>query len=706
MKKIKQHKLASDFWMDEDIMESSIQKGDDIMELSSYRRAVANFVRIVTGENIPVRYSTGQESYTNGKEVTISASTKLEDRDCMVGLALHEGSHCILTDFEFLRSLHYEFGDENSRHGVSVKTSKFYDNADRLERSITMAKHSWEWRHRLKDMINYVEDRRIDAFITATAPGYRPYYQALYDKYFNSKVIDKGLASADYRTEEWESYLFRILNLTNPKRDLKALQKLEHIWNTLDIANINRLKSTADAAEVAFDMLYAVYESIVEAENKQIAEGGQPKPKEGEQPQGSNGSAPMSGDTERPESDDNPMDGQGGGEPESGDEDDDEDSDTGTASGPGSEDDGYDDEIDDQNYDQLSDSDRRKLQKKIEEQRNMNNGSVKKKKMSKKSAEMINSIDDSDIQIQSVATDMGKFQVTVVRRFNKRLAETVDGGLWYRTPDKRLQEYIDKGIQQGTVLGKKLKVRAEERSTRFNRLRSGKIDKRMIHTAGFNNESIFDRLETFTYKPGIIHISIDNSGSMGGKKFNQSMQTAAAIAKACSMIENMDCVISLRSTGYMAGGKDTAMIVIAYDSRRQGINEMRILLPYLHCTGATPEGLCFHAIMEEILKSSSGKDSFFLNFSDGAPYYSDYSNNRSIAYSGESAYRHTRQQVNKMIGEGINVISYYISDYKRDADYYECVAMRTMYGRDAQFINVEDINAVAKTINTKFLEVA
>ena len=60
-----------------------------------------------------------------------------------------------------------------------------------------------------------------------------------------------------------------------------------------------------------------------------------------------------------------------------------------------------------------------------------------------------------------------------------------------------------------------------------------------------------------------------------------------------------------------------------------------------------------------------------------------------------------------MIAEGINVISYYISDRKDYAsDHYECVAMRTMYGRDAQFINVDDINAIAKTINTKFLEAA
>jgi len=173
------------------------------------------------------------------------------------------------------------------------------------------------------------------------------------------------------------------------------------------------------------------------------------------------------------------------------------------------------------------------------------------------------------------------------------------------------------------------------------------------------------------------------------------------------MIENMECVISLRSTGYFSG-KDSAMIVIAYDSRRQSMNELRVLLPYLHCTGSTPEGLCFDAIMKEILKSSTGKDSFFLNFSDGAPYHSEYSSNRySIAYSGEAAYKHTRKQVNKMIAEGISVISYYIGSTSEYNDKnHEHQAMRQMYGRDAQFINVEDINAVAKTINTKFLEVA
>jgi len=55
----------------------------------------------------------------------------------------------------------------------------------------------------LKTLINIIEDRRIDNFIYKTAPGYRGYYEALYDKYFNAKIIDKGLKSDEYIDETW-----------------------------------------------------------------------------------------------------------------------------------------------------------------------------------------------------------------------------------------------------------------------------------------------------------------------------------------------------------------------------------------------------------------------------------------------------------------------------------------------------------------------
>jgi len=50
----------------------------------------------------------------------------------------------------------------------------------------------------------------------------------------------------------------------------------------------------------------------------------------------------------------------------------------------------------------------------------------------------------------------------------------------------------------------------------------------------------------------MIHISLDASGSMGGDKWEAALKTATALARACSMIENLRCVIDVRGN---AGGR-------------------------------------------------------------------------------------------------------------------------------------------------------
>jgi hypothetical protein len=56
-----------------------------------------------------------------------------------------------------------------------------------------------------------------------------------------------------------------------------------------------------------------------------------------------------------------------------------------------------------------------------------------------------------------------------------------------------------------------------------------------------------------------------------------------------------------------------------------------------------------------------------------------------------------------MTREGIKVISYYI-DGKEDG--YSADCFRRMYGKESQFINVNRIADVAKSMNNKFLELA
>ena len=112
------------------------------------------------------------------------------------------------------------------------------------------------------------------------------------------------------------------------------------------------------------------------------------------------------------------------------------------------------------------------------------------------------------------------------------------------------------------------------------------------------------------YSDAFLHISVDASGSMGGDKWTNTQTAVVAIAKACSMINNVDLVISYRSTQtsrtsrYSRGGKSYPLMLIAYDSRTDKISKIRNLFHLLRPSGTTPEGLCFEAIMKEIEPSA------------------------------------------------------------------------------------------------------
>jgi hypothetical protein len=203
-------------------------KGRDLVQLSSYKRAISNFVNIVTGESIPVVFNSKDESYTDGKRVVIGSSLNDKNFDVAVGLALHEGSHIKLSDFNFLRHLETNIPSELFVLGENMGVSR-YDVISTV-----------------KSLLNYVEDRRIDNFIFSTSPGYKGYYNSMYEKYFYSKNVDKGLLSSEYRMETIESYMFRIINMHNKNRQLGSLGGLREIYSLISLGSISRLKSTDD----------------------------------------------------------------------------------------------------------------------------------------------------------------------------------------------------------------------------------------------------------------------------------------------------------------------------------------------------------------------------------------------------------------------------------------------------------------------------
>ena len=123
-------KSASSYWYDDydrsfDYLETygnwgkttiaDYKKTHNLYKLASVRRAIANFVQIVTQKNIPVTFATKSDSKTDGKQVILSAD--VDDKfDVSVGLALHEGSHIILSDFNLLKVMNDMFAA--SKHTI------------------------------------------------------------------------------------------------------------------------------------------------------------------------------------------------------------------------------------------------------------------------------------------------------------------------------------------------------------------------------------------------------------------------------------------------------------------------------------------------------------------------------------------------------------------------------------------------------------
>jgi hypothetical protein len=200
----------------------------NLIELANTQRAITNFIKIMTGDEIPVEFYSNNDgdSMTDGNNITISSLINAHNMDSVVGLALHESAHCKYTDFNVLKKINNVLAPQDLLAGRAF----------------------------IEIFLNFVEDRRIDSLVYKTAPGYQGYYNSMYERYFYNDIVDKGLRGNNYREEEWESYLFRIINIFNKNTDLQALHMLENIYNIIDLKNIDRLKNTRDSLNIAIEI--------------------------------------------------------------------------------------------------------------------------------------------------------------------------------------------------------------------------------------------------------------------------------------------------------------------------------------------------------------------------------------------------------------------------------------------------------------------
>jgi hypothetical protein len=359
----------------------------------------------------------------------------------------------------------------------------------------------------------------------------------------------------------------------------------------------------------------------------------------------------------------------------------------------------------------------KKLNDAIQKQKDFINGNIKKKKLSKSEAGKVNAAAESNMEYAQVGGDIlndtnntvkgNTTNCMVVKGVKQSM---IDSGLlgghlseasYY---DQRVQrgyhnDYIQEGVVLGTLLGKRLKTRDEDRTLKTTRMETGRIDRRLIAELGFGNDRVFNQIIHNTVTPSIIHISVDASGSMGGSKWNAAMKTSVAIAKAASMVSSLDCVISLRGS---FGNYDTSapLMWVIYDSRKDTFAKAKNNFKMVHAAGSTPEGLCYQAVMKDIIGMANGKEAFFINICDGEPGYSD----KNLSYGGEYAVMHTAAQVKKMNAAGIKTLGYFVCEdsnsswMSRSKDQF-----RRMYGSNSEFIDTNNLTQLSQSLNKLFV---
>ena len=745
----------SSYWLDTDDWEEVEDPNtiDKAIRLAAIRRAVGNFVRILTNDpTIAVKFNEQNgSSFTDGKTVVIAAQDKPKDFDVMVGLALHEASHCLLTNIRFYGAFTHPdvmlgnqinngyWRDGNLRDGIA---DFFHPDF----RNIITVGSEVQFRDLLEKVmlfLNVVEDRRIDQYVYSTAVGYRPYYGALYKKYFLSSAIDKALKEGvEWKEVEIESYVNRLINVMNDNNDPNALPELDKMFQTFDVANINRLNNYIPTIQMGkfIQTMSDKYEAVMVQSARWGYNRTAPQPDEkyirevflnsSHRVQKSYAHMPStwilanellaqvvkaSGYTfinqQPPQMTPQPQDGEDAGQSADGEGD-------GESSGEG-----LDNGVVSGNTSVVPDGKKvsappkaDKLKKAIANQRRFLNGDLRKTKIQRKLNEMVKSVEEANAEIVEVGSKtsaLGKIRTPciVINNVTKKVmledwflfGPSLNG--YYNGVDsvrRQNEPYVKAGVRMGQVLAQRLAIRNDPTITHYTRQDSGKIDRRILSQLGMDITNVFKRTRTDKFNPVTLYLSLDASGSMSGTKWGKALTVATALSYLADKVPDVNVVVMAR------GGSDVATVAVLHDSRKQKFAVARGILELTTSCGATPESLCYEATLNLILDKEKKTDVFFINFSDGEPSFSlknvakdagddPYSYSYS-GFSGTTAINHCRQTMTLYREAGVKIMSYFITDGYVGYGGGGKDMFKQMYGEDAQFVDVENVTQVLKTL--------
>jgi hypothetical protein len=706
----------SSYWLDQDVFDDDdIETGPSrdetlirMMRLAAVRRGISNFVNILTNRNdIKVEFSSGRNSYTDGSTVVISADEDANKFDPMVGLALHEAAHIKLSNFQFLTAIQnvrnvvtsgYDASHWNGYTDRDVMNNLFHPALTKTINSNSSDKYARLERLRtafedIHTIMNVLEDRRIDKYVYQTAPGYRPYYNALYEKYFFTAEVGKNLRfNPQWRELTVENYINRLIYFFHPANKMDALPGMKKLYKLMDIDTIERVGEPSHDWQTSSkyetmprlwkdaNLIYVhILKFVADAE-----EAGQ-KPSNNQSPENgdSTGTPPTPlqdlPNLDMPESSEMVA----------------TDVETDKKGKPGK-------------------FDPTKAAKEMKKAQEVIAGEAKKKKITKAEAEAISAIEQAQADMVDIKGDGVPFgRCIVLRKLNDKVLEQD----WYifrnHWNSSHKERAIVAGRRMGAILAQRLQVRNDPMMTKQTRLPQGNIDRRLLAQLGMDIEQVFHKSRTDIHRPAMLHLTIDASGSMSGDKWNKTIAVAVALAYVGSKIRNVDTVISIR------GGTEIPLVSIIFDSRRDQFQTFMKNVRKIAPAGGTPEGLCFKATLDLVLECADTHDVYFINFSDGEPSFS-YTKRSSLStkdtsgsssdyynYGGEHAWNHTRAMIKQIRDRGVKVLSYFISEVPKErimnTPYSGVRAFKTMYGENAEFINVENAGEVLRTLNKLLL---
>lgn len=747
-----------------DVKDAKSEKNEQtlarLMRLAAVRRAIGNFVQIMTDKEIPVTFSKGQQSSVDNEtdHIVIAADDDPTKFDPMVGLSLHEASHLLKSDKVFPKLI-TEVTDLvsygvlptnltltiNGQHTlIDVRAQQKQDQYVSIVKKIlpeylhdvfttmwtvpvTGKATAAQMIQSIFEIANVLEDRRIDKYVYTSAEGYRPYYDALYDKYFFTKEVGRNLRfNPAWREVTVENYIIRLTLMFHPEAEKDALPGLEEIYKLFDLENIDELaggsvqewmankydyKHLPKVWEKACDLYAHIlrYATVAQVEPPPPQGGGDGEQEDGE------------GEDQQEGGQDGPQNNQNNGN-------------SGNSGNNQQQDKTALEKILEHLNNSLPDMDKQqnmqpkptsaprprekptfnenRAKRDLQKAKDVMKGTLTKKKITAAEQTAVESIEEAAAEVVDMTGHGVPFGNCIVTR---KLTDKVIDASWFPFKARNENWYqehgtkaVTAGRRMGAILANKLQVRNDPMVTKQTRLQQGGLDRRLLAQLGMDITSVFQKSRVDKYRPAMLHLTIDASGSMQGNKWWKCVTVATALAYVATKVQNIDVVVTIR------GGMDIPIVSVIFDSRVDTFAKFCRHLPKLAPNCSTPEGLCFKATLELVQECASTHDVYFINFSDGEPSYhftataalAKDTSHGSFSYHGDVAINHTKAMVNLIRQSGVKVMSYFISDNPKNGGYSYYGSsdsskknFKTMYGQDAQFVNVENTTDVLRTLN-------